>query len=203
MERKGKKPIFKKWWFWLIVIVVIVAVGAAAGGSGDEPSAQAPSSAPSSALTAPADSAGQPEPSEEAQPSQEAEPSNVFHPGDAAETKTFRITYQECDTDWKGYSQYLGPKDGNRIVRAYFVMENISNSDQGCGAWEFSCYADGVAADAFYFSSDDAMTSYDSISSGRKLQGYVAFEVPEDAETVELEYETSFWTQDKIIFMIE
>ena len=70
------------------------------------------------------------------------------------------------------------------------------------GGWDFDCYADGVACDRFLWSSDDSL-SQSSISPGRKLQGYVCFEVPESAEAVELEYETSFWTQDKVIFVVE
>ena len=187
MSDKPKKPIFKKWWFWVIVVLVVGAIGAAAGGNDDTPSA-------ASQPPAQTDAAGT--------ETEQAEPSNIFHVGDTLEAGSLRITYQECDGDWRGYDQYLGPSDGNRVVRVYFVFENVGDTDQYCGGWDFDCYADGVACDRFLWSSDDSL-SQSSISPGRKLQGYVCFEVPESAEAVELEYETSFWTQDKVIFVVE
>lgn len=193
MSDKPKKPIFKKWWFWVIVVLVIGAIGAAAGGNDDKPSTASQPPAQTAAPT-PAQTA--------ATETEQAEPSNIFHVGDTLEAGSLRITYQECDGDWRGYDQYLGPSDGNRVVRAYFVFENIGDTDQYCGGWDFDCYADGVACDRFLWSSDDSL-SQSSISPGRKLQGYVCFEVPESAEAVELEYETSFWTQDKVIFAVE
>ena len=199
MSDKPKKPVFKKWWFWVIIVLVIGAIGAAAGGGDDKPSAV---SQPPAQTAAPTDAPPDVTEPGQAEPSQEAEPSNIFHVGDTLEAGSLSITYQECDGDWRGYDQYLGPSDGNRVVRAYFVFENIGNTDQYCGAWDFDCYADGVACDTYIWSSDDSL-SQSSISPGRKLQGYVCFEVPESAEAVELEYETSFWTQDKVIFVVE
>ena len=39
------------------------------------------------------------------------------------------------------------------------------------------------------------------LSSGRESEGSVYFEVPEDAESVELEYDINLWQSDKIIFV--
>ena len=42
-----------------------------------------------------------------------------------------------------------------------------------------------------------------TLSAGKKTKGFVFFEVPKDAEKIFLEYETNFWTEDKIIFVVK
>lgn len=42
-----------------------------------------------------------------------------------------------------------------------------------------------------------------TLSSGRKTEGYIYFTVPTNAEEIEIEYETSFWTDKKAIFVVE
>lgn len=39
------------------------------------------------------------------------------------------------------------------------------------------------------------------LSAGRESEGSVYFEVPEDAESVELEYDINLWQSDKITFV--
>ncbi len=191
-EPKAKRPIWKKWWFWVAVVLVVAIVGAGAGGS--QKSAVKVPRVDGDATQSGTQTKAPTEPS--------AQPSNVFRPGDTIETDHFSITYQECDTDWKGYKEYMGPHDGYKVARAYFIFENISDTDRSCGSFDFDCYADGVDCGAFIWSSDDAL-SYASLSPGRKLQGYVSYEVPVDAKEIELEYETSFWSQEKVIFVME
>lgn len=196
---KNPKPIYKKWWFWLIIILVI---GIAGGTSKqDTPSASGPSRAqnpPPASRPSPSSSS----PSESSISSAPEEPTNIFYPGDVLETSRLKITYQECDSDWRGYNQFMTPQSGNKVVRAYFIFENTGDIDQFCSGFEFSCYADGVSSSSFLWAADDNLSSA-NLSPGRKLQGYVYFEVPTDAEEIELEYETSFWTQDKAIFIVE
>ena len=35
------------------------------------------------------------------------------------------------------------------------------------------------------------------------MSGYMYFEVPKDAEKIEVEYETDYWTSNKAIFVVE
>ena len=45
---------------------------------------------------------------------------------------------------------------------------------------------------------DDNLSA--TISAGRKVKGTVTFEVPVDATVVEVEYLTSFWTSNRVVF---
>lgn len=208
---KNSKPIYKKWWFWLIVVIILIgAFGSNGSNKSDTSSVQPSSSAQPPASSAP-ESPSAPENPSSSESSSEPESSsssgsasNVFGPGITLETGSFKITYQECDADWRGYSEYLGPQNGNKVVRAFFIFENISNSDKTCGGFDFSCYADGVSCSQFIWSSEDSLSTT-SLSPGRKNQGYVAFEVPISAEEIELEYEDTFnlFSKQKLIFTIE
>ena len=92
--------------------------------------------------------------------------------------------------------------DGLGIIQAHYIYcefecENTSKSDQSVTVYDFDCYADGVSCDAFY-GMDNSLSG--SISPSRKVKGTVAFEVPIDATTIEMEYLNNYWTSDRIIF---
>ena len=120
--------------------------------------------------------------------------------GDVLTTDSLKITYLDCG-EYKNYNEYLGPKSGNKIVYLKLEAENISNSDTYLSMFEFSCYADDVAAQEYIYG--DNLFSTDVISSGRTMSGYMYFEVPKDAEVIEVEYETDYWDNQKAIFVVE
>ena len=63
--------------------------------------------------------------------------------------------------------------------------------------WE--CYADNSKVDQSWIESDNGLDA--TLSAGREAEGAVYFEVPTDAESIELEYDINFWQSDKIIFV--
>lgn len=119
--------------------------------------------------------------------------------GDTLTTESLNITYTACE-DYTGYSQYSAPKSGNKIIRLSFSVENTGSSDRHISYFDFKCYADDAAAEAYYSVDDDLSAT---ISSGRKASGCVYFEVPKDAQSIEVEYETDFWTGNKAIFVVK
>lgn len=129
----------------------------------------------------------------------QSEQSLTANVGDTLTTETLKITYTACE-DFTGYSQYTAPKSGNKIVRLSFSVENIGSSDRFISYMDFKCYADDVAAESYYFADDELSAT---ISSGRKTTGCVYFEVPKDAQSIEVEYETDFWSGNKAIFVVK
>lgn len=129
----------------------------------------------------------------------QSEQALTAHVGDTLTTETLKITYTACE-NYTGYNQYAAPKSGNKIIRLSFNVENIGSSDRFISYLDFTCYADDVAADSYYYA-DDQLSA--TISSGRKTNGYIYFEVPKDAENIEVEYETDFWSGNKAIFVVE
>lgn len=126
---------------------------------------------------------------------------NVFNVGDVLDTGKLKITFQKAE-DFTDVKEHFQPAEGNKVVRAYFIVENISSSDQSISSFNFDCYADGSSAEEYIWNSDD-MLDTTTLSSGRKTKGYVYYEVPADAESIEIEYETSYWTQEKAIFVVK
>jgi predicted nucleic acid-binding Zn ribbon protein len=121
---------------------------------------------------------------------------DAFQVGDIIETSDLIITYLSCD-EFVSDNAYLQPKDGYHYIYCEFEFENISDSDQYVGYFDFDCFADGQSCDGCY-QMDDNLSA--TISPGRKATGTVAFEVPLDAQTVEVEYLTNLWTSNRIVF---
>ena len=120
--------------------------------------------------------------------------------GDVLTTDNLKISYLESK-EYTDYDEYLGPKDGYKVIALKLEAENISNSDAYLSMFEFSCYADDVAMEEYIYG--DNLFSTDVISSGRKMSGYMYFEVPKDADKIEIEYETDYWDNQKAIFIVE
>jgi len=124
---------------------------------------------------------------------------DAFSVGDVVKTGNFTISYLSSE-EYDSSNQFLQPKDGYKYIDCKFEFENVSNSDQNVSSGDFTCYADGMSCDAFYGLDDDLSAS---LSPGRKAAGTVAFEVPEDAKVVEVEYLTNVWTSDRVVFTYE
>ncbi len=123
----------------------------------------------------------------------------ALHVGDMYESNKFNITYLQCFTD-QSDNMFITPKDGYHYVTCEFEFENVSSSDRSVSFYSFDCYADGVACDQSYYR-DDAISA--ELSSGRKTKGTVTFEVPDDAQTVEVEFLDNYWTSSRIVFSVE
>ena len=174
---KSKKAL----WIVLAVVAVVIVIIAASSGGNDSPTVEPASgdSTQSSQSTSAADS--------------------KVKPGNTLNANGVKVTYKSVEV-WKGYDEYTTPKDGNKIIRAYFEFENTNNYDCYVSSYDFQCYADGSVTDEYIFGDDNL--NGDTLSSGRKTSGYLYYEVPSDAKEIELEYEADFWSDKKIIFEV-
>ncbi len=112
-----------------------------------------------------------------------------------------KISYLECNTNFKKYNEYLAPSKGKKVISATFKIENVSDTDQYIDT--INCYADDKKCDEFYGVDDYDNPFFDSISAGRNIEGTVYFEVPSNAKEVELEFESDFWTSEKVAFVVK
>ncbi len=116
--------------------------------------------------------------------------------GDTLEGKTLNVTYLSCRED-SADNMFITPKDGYTYVTCEFEFENVSDSDVSLSYFSFDCFADGVSCEQAFFR-DDALSA--TLSPGRKAKGTVSFKVPVDAEVVEVEYLTNYWTSNRVVF---
>lgn len=119
--------------------------------------------------------------------------------GETLTTNTLKITYKSSADD-KG-AQYFPAASGNKIIKLTFEIENISSTDQIVSVYDFKCYSDDVASSAYYYGDDGLSTT--TLSAGRKATGNVYFEVPQNANSIDVEYETNYWSGNKAIFVVK
>ena len=124
----------------------------------------------------------------------------VVNVGEEIETNDTKITFVSAQ-DYTSYKSYSAPKTGNKVVRAAVIFENISTSDIYLSNLE--CYADGEKCEEYYYADDYKSPTLESLSKGKRIKSVVYYQVPVNAKSIILEYETSVWTSKKIEFKIK
>lgn len=140
-------------------------------------------------------------------PTEEPTEPSYYTTGQTYEDGSLDITFKSVE-DYTNYEDYEAPASGNKVIRAFFEIKNNGNSSYGVGSWSFSCYADDNVAEDWYCLSDDAqeLTAYEDLSKGRTVKGYIYYEVPKNAKSIEIEYEpTDAWLDeaDSIVFKVK
>ena len=119
--------------------------------------------------------------------------------GDVVESSRLNITYLSCE-EYVSDNMFVVPAEGYRFISCEFEFENVGTSDEYVSCYEFDCYADGLNCKAVFYR-DDALSA--TLSAGRKTKGTVTFEVPIDAEVIEVEYLSNYWTSNRVVFTVE
>ncbi|MCR5374261.1 MAG: DUF4352 domain-containing protein [Lachnospiraceae bacterium] len=120
----------------------------------------------------------------------------AYNIGDKVEGTNVAISYLSCEP-YTSDNMFIQPREGYHYITLTFEFENLGNSDKILSSLSFNCYADGIACNSTY-ARDDNLSG--TISAGRKIKGTVTFEVPVNAEVIEVEYDDNVWTSKKIVF---
>ena len=138
---------------------------------------------------------------QESEQTAEEESSNSFSVGDIVETDYMRITFVSAD-QYIEENEFMQPKEGYEYWRFEFNFENISDTDQTVSSMmDWECYADNQNADQTWIVDDNGLDA--TLSPGRTTQGAVYFEIPEDAESIEIEYSVNLWTDERVVFVVK
>lgn len=206
---KNKKPFYKKWWFWLIIVLIII--GAAASGGGSDKGAddaqkigevsQEPSVNNSSDDGSPDTSSSEPvtaADSESETPAEEVK--TAYSVGDILKDGDMEIVYMSSG-EYTSDNEFMQPAEGNKYIFIQLAFKNTSETkDASVSMYSFECYADGYNASMYYGGDEDLSAT---LSAGRSTSGYLYFEVPQDAENIEIEYEPNMLKNEKIKFVYE
>lgn len=176
---------------WIIIAVIVLAIiGVAMGGNDDKADVKKVSKSTS-------DSSADATSTKEDTTTEEK--SNIFNVGDVAETKDLKITYESA-APYTSDNEFLQPKEGCTYWEFKFKFENISDTDQTVSSMmDWECYADNNKVDQQWIGDNNGLDA--TLSAGRSTEGTVYFEVPSDAQKLELEYDINYWGNDKIIFV--
>ena len=189
---KNKKPIFKKWWFWAIIVVLIIAIGTS-GNDTDSGNTSNNTTNPNQNI-----SSNDTNSTTDNKPKEPAK--TEYYVGDTIEDGNTKIVFMSSG-DYVEENEFMQPEEGKKYIFLQFAFENISKTtDTSISFYSCECYADGYAAEMYYGGNDDLSAT---LSAGRATTGYIYFEVPADAEVIEIEYETNVFTEKKIKFIFE
>lgn len=121
--------------------------------------------------------------------------------GESTTLNDVTVTLVSVDDDFKDYYSFASVDDDCKILKADFEFENVGDYTEYVSYSDFDCYADKFSCDNF--SSVEDGYFYASIGKGKKAKGSIYFEVPKDAEKIEIEYDGGSYDGSKITFVVE
>lgn len=126
--------------------------------------------------------------------------SNVVEIGDTYEKSGHSITFVSAD-DYVSDNMFIKPEDGKKFIEVVWKCKNTDKVDWFVNFdFDTKTYADNQSLEFNIWTG-----TYDSsatLSTGREATISYLLEVPETAQIVELEYESSYWTSNKVIFKV-
>lgn len=189
-KQKGKGGLI---FLIIVIIIIIVIIAAALGGSEDD-----------GTITNP-DSQTEISSDEEVSDDAEAEDDGYVYVGGTYEKDGLAITLTDYNDNFTVEDDeygYYTPSEGMKYIKASFTYENNGDSDAYVSIYDFDCYADGTTCEQKYLDDSDFINT--NLSSGRNVSFDIYFEVPESAESVELEYTYSIFSDTTdVIFKLQ
>lgn len=129
---------------------------------------------------------------------------DTFTVGETAQMQDIQVTlsnYEESEG-----SNFYKPSEGKVFVLAEFEIANNSDKDLAISSLlSFKAYADDYSLNysvaAMIDKSDSTLDG--SIASGKKMKGWIGYEVDADWKKVEIEFSPEVWKNKKFKFLIE
>lgn len=182
---------------WIVIILLAIVVVGVIGSGGE-------SSKPKKVGDIENQNAGEKDAEGEATEPGEEEAETVFRKGEIAELNDIQVTLTNYKKS-KG-SEYNKPEKGNVFVLAEFEIANNSDKDLAVSSiMSFEAYADDYALEYSVMALSEAGGKQldGSIAAGKKMKGWIGWEVPKDYKNVEIHFTDNVWSSDKFVFLIE
>ena len=96
-----------------------------------------------------------------------------------------KVSFTNC-YEYTDYDEWTAPKAGYKVVVFEFEVENGNSSNFNFGSYGFEGYADNVKVEPYYYMDSDIELN---LAPGRTGTGTVAFEVPENAQNIQADYD--------------
>lgn len=135
----------------------------------------------------------------------EVSSSAVISPGYTFDADGLQVTINDFDLNFTDYEDEYGWNalaDGMKYIMIDVSYQNNSKDDKYVSIYDFQCYADNTDCEQNYSVVENSSLNA-NISSGRNTSYKIAFVVPQDAQSIELEYETSIWTGHKEVIKLQ
>ena len=178
---KKKDTAFTKWWFWALLFVIICLAVSLYKTNTERLEETSPTTSSNTESTNPSTD-------------------NKYRIGEIVNADGLQISLVSAEK-WEGYSEWDTPQDGYMYVRVKATFQNNASTDREVEPYSFSCYANDQKQSDFLFATD--ALSYGMLSPNRKAEGYLYYIVPTNAESIELEYESFAWADQRAIFVLD
>lgn len=176
----------------VLVVVVLVVIAAFAGG-GESSTPQKVESTSGNSQSASQAGEAQPQPEQ-----------TVFTVGDAVELNGVKTTLLSAE-EYPG-KQYMMPTDGNVFLVCQFEIENDSSAEITVSSMvSFNAYCDDYSVNLSVTGEmlEDSWKSLDgTVAPGKKINGVIAYEIPQDWQKMEISYTPSYWSGHDVQFEI-
>ncbi len=143
-------------------------------------------------------------PKENSEASKTESKETTFKKGEIAELNGVQVTL----TDYKesSGSDFNTPTDGNVFLMAEFEITNNTEKELAISSvMSFDAYADDYSLN-YSFSAlmeKDGNQLDGTIAAGKKMKGWIGWEVPQDYQNVEIHFTDNVWSNNKFVFVIE
>lgn len=141
---------------------------------------------------------------EESTAEEQSSEESVFTKGEIAEMNDVQVTL--VDYEESTGSEYNTPSEGNVFVLVNFEIANNSDSELAISSMmSFEAYADDYTLN---YSLNALMEKSDStqldgtIAAGKKMNGWIGYEVPADWSNIEIHFTDNVWSDNKFVFEI-
>lgn len=175
----------------LVVVVLVVIAAFAGGGESNSPQKVESTSGTSQAASQASQAQSQPE-------------QTVFTVGDTVELNGVKTTLLSAE-EYPG-KQYMMPTDGNVFLVCQFEIENDSSAEINVSSMvSFNAYCDDYSVSLSITGEmlEDSWKSLDgTVAPGKKINGVIAYEIPQDWQKMEISYTPSFWSGHDVQFEI-
>ena len=179
----------------IIVIVVIGIIGAVSGGSKDDKPIKVGDTNTDGAQTGS---------TEQSSVAEDGNKETIFRKGEIAELNGVQVTL--ADYKESAGSEYNKPTDGNVFLLAEFEISNGTDKELAISSMmSFEAYADDYALNLSLAAliEKDGNQLDGTIAAGKKMKGWIGWEVPADYQNVEIHFTDNVWSSNKFIFTIE
>lgn len=191
-KQKGKKGLIV-----IGIIVLLIIILLATGGNGDKES-----KIDNSAVNN--DSAATEETTNDTEATVEDEFVKV---GGSFEDNGLKFTVNDADLDFQITDDEYGLYDldeGLHYIKVDFTFENTGSSgDKYVSIYDFDCYADNTTCEQQYVTSVTGDFMNANLSPGRNVSFSTLFAVPDGAESIELEYTSNIWSDEKVLVKLQ
>ncbi len=201
--KKSKKKVI------IVVVIVLIILVAAFGSNNDKNKDEDSITTSTNQSTAnQANNQEQTTENNDASQQEETEDKKIFNVGEPAELEGVSVCIKETEIS-KG-NDWGKPSKGNQFVYVKALIENnseeditvssIASFDAYCNDYKLEDSSEALMA----LSSEKNKQSLDgTVASGKKLEGYLCFEVPKNWKNIELHYTDNVWFGDKVMFSIK